>query len=321
MTFAAAEGLVRLMGGNALPMIGLFEQTDAGTIQLQPGLAMNVSRRGAAPWRLSVDDDGFRSGDHDSRWLAVGDSQVMGSGVAGDQTFSALATVNGQNVLNGGVPGYGVQDAIERAERALRIRELDGVIVFVNQMNDWEEVRDPVDVRYVVRGGWLLKPVDANSIRGVFLASPLAKSHLFFLLAQIALRDWSPPPPKPPEWMLHPLAQRDLTVTIARQIHAFAARNPSLTVLPVYLPADLYAAEGRLGESPLTPHVDALTTPPWKDHRLRDALLQTLVGLDPLDLSDTLAGRTDAFLTQDYHLSPTGHALVARAIEQRISAR
>jgi hypothetical protein len=318
LTFGVAEGLVRVVDGNALPMIHLFEQTEAGTIQLVPGSTMNVSRAGGPPWRLSISAEGFRGAAPDSRWLAVGDSQVMGNGVEAEETFSAVARIDGQPLLNAGVPGYGVQDALERAERELRHRALDGVVVFVNQMNDWEEVRASVDTRYVVRGGWLLKPVDADSARGKFLASPLAHSHLCFLLGQLVLRDWSAPPPDPPDWMVNPTGQRESTITIARQLHSFSARHPGIRVVPVYLPADLYAAEGRLGESPLTPHVDAVDVPPWTDTRLRDATLQTLVGLSPLDLSPVLSGRTDAFLNADYHLSASGHALVAQAIEAHV---
>jgi hypothetical protein len=117
--------------------------------------------------------------------------------------------------------------------------------------------------------------------------------------------------------MIDPDGQRDATVAIARQIHAFAARHPQLEVVPVYLPADLYAAEGRLGQSPLSPHVAASDRPPWTDTRLRDAALNALTGLEPLDLTPVLSGRADAFLTADYHLSPAGHALVAEAISAR----
>ena len=65
-------------------------------------------------------------------------------------------------------------------------------------------------------------------------------------------------------------------------------------------------------------HVDAVDQPPWTDTRLRDVLMTTLTGMEPLDLSAVLSGRVDAFLTADYHLSPTGHELVARAIETRV---
>ncbi len=323
LTFGVAELLVRVFDGNALPMIHLFETIDNGRIQLVPGSQMRVSRRVGEPWTLAITEAGFRgqSSARPGQWLAVGDSQVMGSGVEAEDTFSAKAQVAGMPLLNAGVPGYGVQDALERAERELAQEKLGGVIVIVNQMNDWEEVRASADARYVVRGGWLLRPEDAQSARGQFLGSPLASSHLCFLLAQIVLRDWSAPPPAPPDWMTDPASQRDTTITIARQVQAFAARHPDIQVVPTYLPADLYAAQGRVDESPLSPHLDAVDRPPWEDTRLRDTTMQALIGLNPLDLSSVLRDQTDAFLKGDYHLSPTGHATVASAIMDHLGSK
>jgi hypothetical protein len=324
VTLACAEGLVRFVDDGAMPMIHLFESTEDGGIRLTPGEQMKITRAGEQPWTLAISTAGFRAETPEApapgpgRWLAVGDSQVLGSGVAVSEAFPALAQVDGQPMVNAGVPGYGVADAIQRAENLLDTLQPSGVVVLINQMNDWEETSASVGQRYVVRGGWLLDREDDGTLRSDFLASPLSRSHIFFLVGQLALRDWSAPPPAPPAWMVQPEAQSRETLHIARQVQAFAARHPTVRVLPVYLPADIYATEERLGESPLSAHVDGLQTPPWTDRRLRDAILLGLTGLRPLDLSPVLAGRADHFLTRDYHLSPSGQAAVAAAIVAHI---
>ena len=119
--------------------------------------------------------------------------------------------------------------------------------------------------------------------------------------------------------MSDPAGQRATTLRFAHAIKQFQLQHPDTRVVPVYLPADLYAASDRLSESPLTPHVDQLSTPPWDDTRLRDQVMFAFADLDILDLTPTLQGRADAFLTGDYHLSEQGHALVARAIEAHVS--
>ncbi len=324
VTLACAEGLVRFVDGGAMPMIHLFQSTEDGSVRLAPGEEMKVHRAGADPWTLAITASGFRAESTEEPapatggWLAVGDSQVMGNGVEAAEAFPAQAQVGGREMINAGVPGFGVADAIQRAESLLETLRPAGVVLVINQMNDWDETEAPVGARYVVRRGWLLAADDAQSTRSDFLASPLSRSHLIFLIGQLALRDWSPPPPPAPAWMTAPESQDRTTLRIARAVQAFAARHPELRVVPVYLPADLFAAEARQEDSPLRPHLDAVDTPPWTDTRLRDATMTALTGLSPLDLTPVLAGRADYFLTRDYHLSPSGHTAVAAQIVAHI---
>ena len=105
------------------------------------------------------------------------------------------------------------------------------MVVIINQMNDWEEVDTPVGERYGVRGGWLLKSDDAAGPRGDFLASPLSRSHLFFLIGHLALRDWGAPEPPPPRWMTGPAEERERTMRIAAAVKAFAEAHPDTRVI------------------------------------------------------------------------------------------
>ena len=326
VTAGLAEGLVRVADGNSMPMIRLFEADSSGHIGLEPNGSARVSAPFGPPWEIHTDPQGRRVPPQtlsDQAWIVVGDSQVMGNGVADGEAFPSLLRLEGEAAHNLGVPGYGVADALWSATQHLDQYPATGVIVIVNQMNDWEETEEPVGERYRVRGGWLVDSEDADGPRGAFLSSPLSRTHLGFLLGHLTLRDWSPPAPSMPSWMLNPPAQRPKTLRIANAIKAFAEKHKQTTVIPVYLPADVYASAGRAQASPLTPHIEQLEIKPWEDSRLQQQILTALSDLEPIDLTEALRDES-AFLEGDYHLSPTGHQRVAHAImsvlERRMSS-
>ena len=113
-------------------------------------------------------------------WLAVGDSQVLGLGVPDSATFSAIVTRQGFKMANAGVPGHGVEDALQHAAYLLPLLKPKGILVAVNQANDWEEVGHLASERLRVRGSWLLQPADATGWVGAFMASPFSHSHFLF---------------------------------------------------------------------------------------------------------------------------------------------
>ncbi len=319
ITAGVCEGVIRLADGNATPMIRLFA-ADGEHIRLKKNGMARIASPSGTPWEIHTNDDGHRTPTQTvsaESWIAVGDSQVMGNGVNDDAPFPALLTLDGQGVHNLGVPGYGVGDSLWAATEHLDKHPANGVIVIINQMNDWDEVAAPVGSRYAERGGWLVDADDAETVRGRFLASPLSRSHLAFLLGHLALKDWSAPPPPAPQWLVDPVQMRHSTILIATAIRAFAEAHPNTRVLPVYLPADVYAAPDRADASPLSRHLTELDVPPWEDARLRDQVMTALADFDPVDLSPVLS-EASHFLEGDYHLSESGHAAVAEAIAQAV---
>ena len=161
---------------------------------------------------------------------------------------------------------------------------------------------------------------DAQGPRGSFLASSLSRTHLGFLLGHLALRDWDPPDLPAPDWMQNPSEQRTKTMRLANAIQSFADTHAPTTVVPVYLPADVYASAGRAESSPLNRHLSKMDVNPWEDNRLQKQILTALSGLDPIDLTAALSEES-AFLEGDYHLSPTGHQRVASAITAALEQR
>ena len=322
LTAAVCEGLIRAIDGNATPMIRLFESDNTGHIRLRRNGMARIARAVGDPWEIHTNADGHRVATQPVQpesWIVVGDSQVMGNGVNDADAFPALLTLDGMGVRNLGVPGYGVADALWSATQHLDEHPATGVIVMVNQMNDWDEVNEPVGKRYRVRGGWLIDAEDADGPRGQFLGSPLSRSHLMFLLGHLALKDRDAAQPSPPLWMTAPAEMRHTTMLFANAIQTFANAHPNTMVVPVYLPADIYATPDRAQSSPLSAFAPELPTPPWDDDRLRDQVMVALADLNPIDLTDTLDA-SEYFLDGDYHLSERGHSMVASAITTAVEA-
>ena len=150
VTLGLAEVLVRFVDNGAMPMIHLFTHGPDKSIILRPGSQMRVASGQREPWTLRISEAGFRVTDGTpspapGHWLALGDSQVMGSGVEADATFSAWTRLSDGPVHNAGVPGYGVEDALRAAAPVIAKWQPAGVIIVINQMNDWDEVSKPIE--------------------------------------------------------------------------------------------------------------------------------------------------------------------------------
>jgi hypothetical protein len=88
-------------------------------------------------WVATIDADRLRIPGKRSRpdgvpWLAAGDSFAFGDEVADDETWPAeLERISGRRVLNAGVYGYGLDQAVLRAERMLAIFKPERLILSV----------------------------------------------------------------------------------------------------------------------------------------------------------------------------------------------
>ena len=310
---AGAEGLARLGDGGALPHLALFHQDAGGSIGLRPQASQDI----AGPqdsFSVRTDRAGCRVGrDADpSGWLVVGDSQVLGMGVEGEQTFAALGGHH-----NCGVPGFGVGDAAARAA-ALHRADTRGVLIVVNQANDWEEGLVPVDERYDVAGGRLIRTASKGVVGRAFWSSPLPRSHLLYYVAMLgmALSQGSAPPPA---WLTAPADQGPQTRALAAEVDRLARALQPTPVVAAFLPVDVAAAEERVPSSPFGRYTGGAARP-WAETHLRDQLEDALTVARFVDLLPALQGRPDAFLGDDYHLSPDGHARVAAALAPHLEA-
>jgi lysophospholipase L1-like esterase len=322
----AAEAAVRWFDGGALPSLPIFRQIDDGPIDLQENIVAWHRSGSRAVYPVITGWLGLRvaspgeaapsSGD----WLAIGDSQVFGQGVDGAATFAALATGKGVRIANAGVPGYGVEDALLRAEMLLPLLKPRGVLVVVNQANDWEEAGHPVQERFRVRGSWLLRRKEADAWEGAFMASLLSRSHILFYTAQLvhAITERSDRSTETPGWIAHAAEQEAMTLMMAHAIDDFAQRHDEILTIVCFLPVDFATGQRRAEKSPFRHLIREQR--PWEDHELRNQLVRLLPAVPVVDMLPVLSNEPGFFLDNDYHLSSLGHEAVSAALVARIQS-
>ena len=101
-----------IQSDGAFPHANFYVPDEELGVRLEPGATMRFQLGDNPVSEIRVNADGYRGDDWPlpgkDEILVVGDSQVFGLGVEGDETFSArLAEATGRTVLNGGVPTYG----------------------------------------------------------------------------------------------------------------------------------------------------------------------------------------------------------------------
>ncbi|MEC7946602.1 MAG: hypothetical protein VX265_03480 [Myxococcota bacterium] len=311
--FLGAELVVRAGSGGALPHLRLFVQ-QGERIGLEAGGCADVRHAAGHEFTVCADARGHRTPSAAAgAWLVVGDSQVLGMGVDGAQSFPAL---NGWT--NAGVPGHGVGDALRVAETQIETAPPAGLVVVVNQANDWDEALVPASERYRVAGGLLLRAETASALGETFWNSPLSHLHLLSYVALLASAPRVAADAAPPAWMANPTSQAGASAALADAIRSFSERHPGLSVVAAFLPVDVATDEQRVPSSPFGRYVAHTSPAPWEDHTLRDQIRDALSDTQVrfVDLGEALRATPHAFLDADYHLSPAGHEAVAAHLRE-----
>ncbi len=308
-----AEMVVRVVDGGWLSQLNLFEEDRGVGVRLQPDAVGHVALAGRHPTTVATGALGQREPvPPHPRWIVVGDSQVLGLGVAGEQTFTARLQEHHQPAVNLGVPGHSVADAVRQAEHAAPALEVRRILIVVNQANDWDEQGSLVEERYVVAGGWLLDRARTSGWQETFFSTPLSRSHLLHHGVVLVSRSLSPAEQMRPLWSRDPEAAMAVTRLMAAEILGLAERHPGWQIATAYLPLDITVSSERLDRSPYGPLL--AQDRPWDKPGLGGVLHAALGGAPFLDLSSELRDHPDAFLDGDYHLSPEGHGRVADAL-------
>lgn len=310
-SLGVAELVVRAVDGGALPSPRLYVATAE-----PPGVALaaDASARASGAGRvvtIATGPFGVRQpADVDPTWLVVGDSQALGLGVEGADTFAARLAVHGVRAWNAGVVGYGVEDALARADALLAARPFAGVVVAVNRVNDPDELGAPIDARFEVVDGWLLPPRAA--VRPIY-ALGLGRLHLVSHAVR-ALAVGRAGDEAPPRWLVDPAADASLRRAWNVALAGFAARHPGLDVVVVELPVDVVRFPERRGRSSLGPRFPEADAARWRAWRVPLAG----AGFRTVDVDAVL--RPEHFLDGDYHLDEAGHAAVADALGPALAA-
>jgi hypothetical protein len=157
-----AEGLARVWSGGAFPHANFYVADDDLGVRLEPGATMRFQLGENPAHDIRVNAQGYRGADWPApgadELLVVGDSQVFGLGVEGDETFSArLAEATGRTVLNGGVPTYGPDEYAAVVAEVLEARPVTTVVLTLNMSNDLFELSKPNRERHAVWDGWAVR--------------------------------------------------------------------------------------------------------------------------------------------------------------------
>lgn len=330
----ASELLTGAVRGFAFPYLNLFEQDADYGVRLRAHATTRTRSREGRITSVRTNALGFRGADWapaadvvKGRVLLLGDSQVFGYGVGEEDALAArLAQQTGGEVLNAAVPTWGPTEYARAAAELVPVYRPEHVVFVGNVANDWFEARIDNTRRTSARDGWASR-VLASDDRLDFpgRAWLFSRSHLVFLARSLSvvLREGQPVPNVAAEHL-------------ARQAHRLRGGGDFATPLAPHIERarDVCAAHGcelLVAALPLDVMVDAreqhkYASPPRELTAAR-ALLTDLVtdsarlGVRALNLNPVLVNASPgAFLSDDYHLSPRGHAAVASALAAALAA-
>lgn len=328
----ALEGSLGAMQRFSFPYLPLFVKDAAHGVALAQNASARVRTRGGHITTVHTDGDGARvvpSSAHAAgrSLLVIGDSQAMGLHVEDEETFSALLAHTGRRVRLRAVPSYGPLEYASLVEAHARAG--DDVFVLFAPSNDFFEARVENVRRTSARLGFVARvPGDGPSILdhvpGVF-----GRSHTVYAL-RMALGRAAKDAHIVDVTHLFETAGEKLVTPSAGDTHAsrlgpaiarIAARCADIgcrafaAVLPLDVESDARAFDkvARPADRPRVLDVAA---------RLRAGAHADLraAGVGVVDLVDALAFE-GAFLDDDDHLSPRGHAALARTLEGALDAR
>lgn len=319
----------------AYPYLNLFVADETLGVRLVPNSSTAVVSPHGRITDIEVHGLGFRGpvfGESADRVLIVGDSQVMAYGVEEGEGFPSRLAARGFNVLAAGIPTWGPHEYTLVADELIAGFQPAVVVVVLNAANDFHEADTPNIHRTSARDGWAI-----GRTPGGVLDTPtdfpgrhflLSRSHLV-LAARLLLHGDPHEREVPPALTFAAYAQGARATppwrsplgphlnTLARTCLLRRCR-----LVTAFLPADVQvdpSAWGKYGafiaEGPpdlaatfalnRAARVDEAVTSE-RSARLRHEPVRTTW----LDLGTGL-GFEGAFLPDDFHLSPKGHAAVA----------
>lgn len=319
----AAEVVARAAHRGAYPYLNLFEADARYGVRLRPDDATTVRSRDGRLTEIATNDLGFRgpawpqSAPQARRALLLGDSQVLGYGVAfGDTMAARLERRADLEALPAAVPSWGPPESVlALADLAPRFKPTHAVF-FANAANDWFETL-PNTQRTTAVDGWAAA-APATAARDFPLRGFLfGRSHLVLAVRQLvhAIGDGGPPPAAAPLALEREAARRGarpgpfrtpLGQHLARAVSV--CREHGCQVVAAALPLDVQVSASEWQKYRAAP----------RDMTATEALLEDFVadarglGVPAVNLLPALrAAGPGVFLPDDYHLSAAGHAVVA----------
>lgn len=304
-----------LRAGSAL--LGAGTPTDAALPDAPPVSSITVTDGTPVPPKTGAVASSA-SDDTSAPLLIVGDELAFGWGVDDNAAFASRLTQAGIPALNAAVPGYGVPDALARADVWLGRARMRAVVLVFHEQDDWEQLHQTVEERVQVVDGWL-RPRSGPGAADPVPSSLAARVHLLYHLSTLGARPalQGEIPDFAPGWLVRPESLVAEVQAVAEQLEQFAQRHPETPVIVLYIPSDLSLLESRVKRSTLAGQLEQAGARPWESEGLR-ALLKQALGVDItfVDAADVLR-KEEMFLSAPY-LSAAGHNALAELLKRTL---
>ena len=304
-----AEGFLQVTGDGSVAKLDVYALGGGAGITLQAEAEVLGRMPAGQRYRARTDGRGLRlPAPAAPEWLLIGDSLPFGLGVEDEETAAARLLAAGISAASGGVPAFGIADALAHAEALAP----PGVVVLPNAIDDDRQgSRRLVEDNTVIRGRLIRRAAPAW-VRRVY-GSPLVAWRLPATLMRLVSLLYNPPTLQPrPGWVVDDDGGLAAFQHVGEAIAAFAERHPDAAVRVAWVPLPVVAAPDRAHPSAYG-RVAQGGGERWSDARAREGLRAGLAGagVPLLDLSEDFAGRAEAYLDGDTHLSAEGNALLA----------
>ena len=360
-TFATLETALRiaahriLPGGESFTTASIFHpEDDPVGYALEPGTSRILCAGGAYTVRDRINALGLRDVERsyenpsgNGRILLLGDSFTFGQGVPMEDCFARKMErdLRGVEVINSGVPGYGLdQEYLLYKDRGQRFDpDLVVLVFFVNDLEfpssmDLVRDRSGLPVRFSHRSEVVarreakaphgLSGAISSCLRAHSLLYSLVRDRLDTLRYRLAHPDAKPDlDARRPSYLTVFLSAPDAAATEKWErgfrtldaLHALVEGNGGKLAI-ASIPASWQLSEDRFdrwaGFYGVDPKTISRTKP---DEMLAGWCRRT--GTPFLPLLDTFDGREGLYFNYDLHLDSRGHALAAEAIEAFLRAR
>ena len=336
-TLPMAEWMAGAVRGHAWSYLNIYQVDARYGVRLQSDVETATRSREGRITQVRTNSLGFRGGDWlpasgdapvPGRILLLGDSQVFGYGVdaSSSMAYRLEEKMGGAwHVLNAAVPTWGPTEYVMALEDLGPVYRPQVVVVMANLANDWFEAKAANSRRTTARDGWAAYNLEGQEPITSFPGRRwlYGRSHLFYMLRGLAAQASKTHPVHAVSAQrlvgdLRHLLMKDgeYRSRLTRHILAIRSRCEVLgcRVVVAGLPLDVQVHDGEWQKYDTSPLRNAAFE---RTRSLMHILLSELRshGQSAVDLLPPLrAGSPGAFLPDDYHLSPQGHAIIAEVL-------
>ena len=326
-----AELAVAHVRDHAFPYLNVFAPDPELGVRLQPGARTAVRSFEGRVTQVAIHERGFRGpawalpSSDPVRLLVLGDSQAFGYHVEFADSFAGrLGAHEGVSVYDAAVPSYGPAEYLAVLEALAPELRPTHVLYVANVGNDWSEVDTRNVDRTTARDGWGEAMHAGRTEPTPFPGRGwlMGRSHLVYALRATLSRVTEAAPPRASKItrlvddlprLGAPRGEHRSRLTAPILAANEVARSHGAELLVVTLPLDVQVHRVEWAKYRSAPR-DLRATERLAADLHADLAEHGVISRDPLPA--LRAASPGAFLPDDDHLSPRGHAAVAEVITE-----